>query len=691
VWWSLLPVVGFISLVWFVLRVLPKPSRAAYPCQRVAMPLASGFVLWLSGLVGAALAFRKSRVLLAHSRVWLGCLFLAAAGGLGLFVLATMPERPVMGEPPQVLAPIGDAKGIYPGRVVWAHDPDATDWTEGTGHWWESSHTNQTVVDQMMSQILRGLTGESSDADAWDALFRHYNQTHGHGDVGYMAGQKIAIKVNFVGNHQLWNTWGGCNPYNHDLTGVKDDYMNTSPQVMLALLRQLINVAGVQQQDISIGDPTCFWADPYFNPLHNEFPSVHYMEFTNGSMGGTEGREGVLLADGQAGRPYAPVYWSSHPTGVNQDYLPVYYAEASYFINLANLKSHQSDGGITVCAKNHYGSLRRYPVEGGYYDIHSSLPAADHTPGRYRAVVDLMGHAHTGGKTVLFLLDGLYAGRHPWDSVPLKWTLCPPFNTYPGGDWSSMLMASQDPVAIDSVAYDFLRTEWPDTNGPLMAGTEDYLHEAAQANSPPSGTFYDPDHAANVTRLPNLGVHEHWNNATDKEYSRNLGTGDGIELIPVGPPVADIDANPTDGLRPLLVSFDGSGSQDYDGVIVSYEWDLDGDGSTDATGPTTSHTYQAAGEYTVTLMVTDNDSLVDTDTVVITVAARPGDFDNDDDADMSDFGHLQACLAGAATPLAPACENADLDHDGVVGPGDVAVFRGCMSGADNPVDPNCAP
>jgi hypothetical protein len=64
-----------------------------------------------------------------------------------------------------------------------------------------------------------------------------------------------------------------------------------------------------------------------------------------------------------------------------------------------------------------------------------------------------------------------------------------------------------------------------------MAGTDDYLHEAALADNPPSGTFYDPDHATNTTRLPSLGTHEHWNNAADKQYSRNLGTGDGIELF----------------------------------------------------------------------------------------------------------------------------------------------------------------
>jgi hypothetical protein len=49
------------------------------------------------------------------------------------------------------------------------------------------------------------------------------------------------------------------------------------------------------------------------------------------------------------------------------------------------------------------------------------------------------------------------------------------------------------------------------------------------ANNPPSGTFYDPGKTG--SRLPSLGVHEHWNNPTDKQYSRNLGTGAGIELV----------------------------------------------------------------------------------------------------------------------------------------------------------------
>jgi hypothetical protein len=30
-------------------------------------------------------------------------------------------------------------------------------------------------------------------------------------------------------------------------------------------------------------------------------------------------------------------------------------------------------------------------------------------------------------------------------------------------------------------------------------------------------------------------VHEYWNNSADKKYSRNLGTGKGIELVTIPP------------------------------------------------------------------------------------------------------------------------------------------------------------
>lgn len=60
----------------------------------------------------------------------------------------------------------------------------------------------------------------------------------------------------------------------------------------------------------------------------------------------------------------------------------------------------------------------------------------------------------------------------------------------------------------------------------------------------------------------------------------------------------------------LSVAFDGSGSTDSDGTVASYAWDF-GDGTT-GTGVTPTHAYGSAGNFTVTLTVTDNLGLAGT-------------------------------------------------------------------------------
>jgi hypothetical protein len=65
----------------------------------------------------------------------------------------------------------------------------------------------------------------------------------------------------------------------------------------------------------------------------------------------------------------------------------------------------------------------------------------------------------------------------------------------------------------------------------LNGTAEDYLHEAALAGHPASGVHYDP--AKDGIGLASLGVHEHWNNAAAKLYSRNRGLNEGIELLAV--------------------------------------------------------------------------------------------------------------------------------------------------------------
>jgi len=81
-------------------------------------------------------------------------------------------------------------------------------------------------------------------------------------------------------------------------------------------------------------------------------------------------------------------------------------------------------------------------------------------------------------------------------------------------------------------------------------------------------------------------------------------------------PVADAGSNQTVDVD-TTVTFDGSGSSD-DGSIVTYAWDF-GDGSSPGGSVAPTHIYSSAGTYTVTLTVTDNEEVTDSDTTVITV------------------------------------------------------------------------
>jgi hypothetical protein len=409
---------------------------------------------------------------------------------------------------PEPLEPVGEGKGIHPGRVVWVHDPKVTDWTgPGDGHWYDDGRTRQDRADAMMEQAVCRLTGEPTAAKAWDRLFRHLNERRGKGDVGYRPGERIVVKPNWVG--MIWRE-GAVDPQTYTLIK-RQDYMNTAPQMIIALLRQLIGSAGVAEENIVVCDTLAYLVNEYYGILHGAFPRVRYEDFA--------GQFGRIKVESSS----VPLYWSCRPENVTTDHLPASFAEAEYLVNFANLKAHGGTG-VTLCGKNHFGSLVRWPVQEGYYNMHTNSFSKDTQV--YREQVDLMGHAHLGGKTVLCLLDSLFCGKHPMDPSPRRWSF-PPFE----GQWTSSLLASQDPVAVDSVGLDFLRAEYDDF--PRRSGVDDYLREAALANNPPSGTFYDPDHPTPEKRLESLGVHEHWNSRLEMKYSRNLGTGQGIELIAV--------------------------------------------------------------------------------------------------------------------------------------------------------------
>ncbi len=85
------------------------------------------------------------------------------------------------------------------------------------------------------------------------------------------------------------------------------------------------------------------------------------------------------------------------------------------------------------------------------------------------------------------------------------------------------------------------------------------------------------------------------------------------------PPTATAGADVTSGIAPLAVNFTSSAA-DVDGTVTSIAWDFgDGDTSTDVDP---SHTYTAAGIYTASVTVTDDDGAVTSDSITITANAN---------------------------------------------------------------------
>jgi hypothetical protein len=535
---------GIISTIWFLIRVIPKPSRASYPCMQVAAPIMSGFVIYLLSLGGIALAFRKAKQNLYRGRYMATGLFLLCIlAGLAISLIHGSQNSyagsiALTGPEDGPNMPIGKAMGSNPGRVVWIWNPEATNKNctnnfEKKDWYFKPENTNKEVVGKMVSDAVRKLCGKTNLSDSWDMLFRYHNLNKNRKNEGYKKGEKIFIKIN-QGTSRWMLSQDDKNKgyYYPDVfkpggERIKSSFgaTETGPYIVLELLRELVNEAGIDQKDIAVGDPMTDIYGHNYEVWFKDFPEVVYIDKFSTMHGRTitKPSSGSLL-----------FYSDKKFTDKLYDIM----VNADYLINVANLKPHYS-AGITLTAKNHFGSQAR----GNAFHIHYSLITPRGGLGsnggyhKYRVLVDLMGSKYLGRNTMLYMVDGLFGGGASEIKGPVKYFM-PPFNN----DWCNSIFMSQDQVALESVCFDFLRTEWNGINKhdasnnepnacPNIPGVDDYLHQAADSSNWPAGIVYDPDNSGKP--IPSLGVHEHWNNSVMKQYSRNLGRPDGIELVSI--------------------------------------------------------------------------------------------------------------------------------------------------------------
>ena len=175
---------------------------------------------------------------------------------------------------------------------------------------------------------------------------------------------------------------------------------------------------------------------------------------------------------------------------------------------------------------------------------------------------------------------------------------------------NTVVAANQAPVAgftSSSVYLDATFTNTStDPDGTIAASEWNF------GDSTPLSTTASPTHS-----YAQAGTYTVSLKVTDNKGETNVVTHPVTVTAPAAnvPPTAGISVT---SQNLLTVNVSGSGSADGDGTIVDYAWDF-GDSGT-ASGVTASHTYTAAGTYTVTLTVKDDDGASTSTTQSVTVS-----------------------------------------------------------------------
>jgi hypothetical protein len=531
------PVIGILAIIWFLIRVIPKPTRLTYPCQQIAAGIGGTFLIYIISIFSSLSIYQfiKKRINKPVALIFITgvALIISATFIVAGTLTQTNPEdsfRMVSTHPEGPNQPMGIGKGLFPGRVVWVRDTLSTNWNGKEEFWWDDKHTDQKVVSQMFSEMLTSYAGVTSEKEAWDALFKSYNKAHNRGNSTYKQGEKIVIKVNA----------------NHDKKSYEwDNEVHPNPAVIYALVSQLIDVVGVSGNDIIIAEPSQLIGNPIYNKIRSN-PGKEYQK--------------VWFADKKINDAPQRIYpepdmkneiWFTIMDTVTHTFskkvkfnLPKCYTEATYLINLAILRGHRVFGA-TLSSKNHFGSiycseLKAYgPGKGGSIWQHASTtPLLLHSFSLWDYPVSnkmgqpsfsptILGHKDLGGKEMLYLIDGIFTSKRNEVGMIRYTTL--------GNDWCSSLFISQDPVALQSVGTDILCSEpnVTDHNPSFVVDLDNYLQEPALAGNPTSGMKYDPENDGTFLNQ-SLGVHEHWNNTKERKYSGTKGKVKGIDLITIG-------------------------------------------------------------------------------------------------------------------------------------------------------------
>jgi hypothetical protein len=342
----------------------------------------------------------------------------------------------------------------YPGKVVHIHSQDATRWAGESSFW---DYVDQDVVTQMVNRGLMELTGRGTPTDAWRSLL-----------PAYQPGEKIAIKVNL-------NNTRTCDSTNSSIDALI--------QPVNAVVDGLVQI-GVSAADICVFDAVRAVPDRLVDG------EAHGVTFFDGIDGNWHLTTPCRTPAEFTYVPETRIQFH-HPLG---DVMPEVHVtdvvmNATYLINMPIMKGSHGYAGVTLGAKNYFGSLDFCSRIHDHVNVVWRLPAYRDD---YNPLVDLIRSPLLGGKTVLTVGDGLFAARD-FQQPPEPWV------TF-GDKVPNSLFFAKDPVSIDCVMHDLLAAEQvslvPDANNYLRLAGEAGLGVFEQGDpwQEPDGSGYQRIH-----------------------------------------------------------------------------------------------------------------------------------------------------------------------------------------------------
>jgi len=290
-------------------------------------------------------------------------------------------------------------------------------------------------LNKVLEEGLIKLTGKKDIKSAWLDILKNYQ-----------SGDKIAIKPNF-------------NSINHGLA-----YTITSPQLINAVVKQLVEIVEVKPQNIYVYD-LCKEINHDIVRKSIHYPVQYVERMDNRTLIEkikNRLRYGPASADRSAEIEMRETILSEAGKRL-QCYNPKVIVQAQHLINMPLLTNHiyiVNSGAM----KNHYGTVR--------FSNNESYPVSLHGPVLNKSITDINRNPHIKNKTRIIIADGIFGvfdrgegpGKQPWKT----------FNN----EFPKSIFLSRDPVAIDSVMASFVARERKSRK--LAVLSHDYLEEATR-------------------------------------------------------------------------------------------------------------------------------------------------------------------------------------------------------------------